>query len=281
MRRVLLLTGCALLAACERVVGLDVAEGPRRLVVEARLERVHGRVNGNQSIRLTTTAPYFTNAPTPPASGALVEVRDDRGQVVRFSESATPGTYVTDQLVVTAGTEYQLAITYEGSRYEAREVAQPVPPIDSIYLEKPKPGRFSGDSGVRVTIDLTDPPDQDNWYLWDQFVDGVRQLGPDSTFKLRITAPDESFRGLTIRGFQPFEGVNVNVGSSVLLRQIGIPESIYLYYFALSDQVGGGGSPFSVPPASVRGNVANLTTPTRPALGYFYASEVAEARISR
>lgn len=66
MRRLLLLIGCVLLAACERVVGLDVAEGPTRLVVEARLERVHGAVSGNQSIRLTTTAPYFANALTPP-----------------------------------------------------------------------------------------------------------------------------------------------------------------------------------------------------------------------
>lgn len=210
-----------------------------------------------------------------------MRVRDDQGGVFPFVESATPGTYVTNQLVMTAGTEYRLEITYAGSQYDATAIAQPVPPIDSIYLDKPKPGRFSGDSGVRVTIDLTDPAGQDNWYLWDQFVDGSRQLGPDSTFKLRITAPDESFRGITIRGFQPFEGVNINVGSSVLLRQIGIPESMYLYYFALSDQVSGDGSPFSVPPASVRGNVANLTTPSRPALGYFYASEVAEARIRR
>ncbi|MBC7897318.1 MAG: DUF4249 domain-containing protein, partial [Cytophagaceae bacterium] len=270
MQRPMIVACSLLLAACERVVDLDVDEGPQRLVVEARLERVHGQVNGNQSIRLTTTAPYFASSTTPAARGATVEVTGNGG-VVRFSESATPGTYVTNQLIVTAGSEYRLDITYEGQRYEAVATAQPVPLIDSIYLEKPKPGRFSGDSGVRVTIDVTDPADQDNWYLWDQFVDGIRQLGPDSSFKLRITAPDESFRGITIKGFQPFEGVNINAGSSVLVRQIGIPESMYLYYFALSDQVGSDGSPFSVPPASVRGNVANRTTPTRPALGYFYA----------
>ena len=36
------------------------------------------------------------------------------------------------------------------------------------------------------------------------------------------------------------------------------------------------GSPFAVPPASRRGNVANLTRPAEPALGYFLAVEVHE-----
>lgn len=268
------------LGACERVVGLEVPEGPRRLVVEARLERVMGRVNGTQSIQLSTTAPYFSEAAPPPATGATVRVTDDAGVTVTFIESA-PGRYTTDQLTVRIGATYRLAITWDGQSYESTETAQSVAPIDSLYLEAPKPGRFSGTEGVRATIDLIDPPGLGNFYLWDQFIDGVRVLGPDSTFKYRMVAMDDAVDGLTISGFQPYEGIDIPPGSTVLMRQVGLSERMYRYYFAFSDQVSADGSPFAVPPASIRGNVSNLTDPARFPLGYFLVAEVSEATVIR
>lgn len=268
------------LAACERVVGLDVPEGPRRLVIEARLERVIGRVNGNQSITLTTTAPYFSDVAPPPATGATVRVTDDAGLTVQFVETA-PGRYTTTQLTIRIGAQYSLTITYEGQTYESTETAMSVAPIDSLYLEAPKPGRFSGTDGVRATIDLVDPPGLGNFYLWDQFINGVRVLGPDSSFKYRMVAMDDAVDGLTIAGFQPYEGIDIPIGSTVLMRQVGLSERMYRYYFAFSDQVSADGSPFAVPPASIRGNVSNVTDPSRFPLGYFHAAEVAESRVTR
>ena len=268
------------LAACERVVDLDVPEGPRRLVVEARLERVIGRVNGNQSITLTTTAPYFSDVAPPPATGATVRVTDDAGAAVTFVETS-PGRYTTTQLTIRIGAQYRLTITFEGQTYESTETAMSVAPIDSLYLEAPKPGRFSGTEGVRATIDLVDPPGLGNFYLWDQFIDGVRVLGPDSSFKYRMVAMDDAVDGLTIEGFQPYEGIDIPIGSTVVMRQVGLSERMYRYYFAFSDQVSADGSPFAVPPSSIRGNVSNVTDPSRFPLGYFYVAEVAEARVTR
>jgi hypothetical protein len=267
--------------ACERVVEVDVDEGPRRLVVEARLERVLGNISGQQSLTLSTTGSYFSNALPPAARGAVVRVTDNLGNVFPFAESSTPGTYATSGLVVERGRTYTLRIDWDGQRYEGVEQTMTVTPIDSIYFEKPRPGRFSGEDGVRATIDTKDPAGEKNFYLWDQFVDGKRLLGPDSSFKLRIIAPDDAVDGKPVLGFQPYEGIDIPIGSRVLVRQVGISESIYRYYFALSDQVSGDGSIFSVPAGSVRGNVANRTTPRQPALGYFYVSEVAEARAVR
>jgi hypothetical protein len=134
---------------------------------------------------------------------------------------------------------------------------------------------------VRATIDLVDPPGLGNFYLWDQFIDGVRVLVPDSSFKYRMVEMDDAVDGLTIEGFQPYEGIDIPVGSTVLMRQIGLSERMYRYYFAFSDQVSADGSPFAVPPASVRGNVSNVTDPSRFPLGYFHAAEVAEASATR
>lgn len=280
MRRRGLLLCLLAVAACERVVDLDVDEGPRRLVIEARLERVIGRVNGNQSITLTTTAPYFSDAPPPPATGAVVQVTDDEGTIVTFTESE-PGRYTTSQLVVRVGATYRLTIRWEGQTFEAEEAAPSVAPIDSLYFERPKPGRFSGTEGLRATIDLTEPAGKGDFYLWDQFIDGSRVLGPDSTFKYRMIAQDEAVDGLRITGFQPYEGIDIPIGSTVIMRQVGLSERMFRYYFAFSDQVSADGSPFAVPPASVRGNVSNLTSPDRFPLGYFFAAEVAEKTATR
>ena len=248
--------------------------------MEARLERVIGRVNGTQSITLTTTAPYFSDAGPPPATGATVRVTDDDGVAVTFIESA-PGRYTTDNLTIRIGAQYRLTITYEGQTYESIETAVSVAQIDSLYLDAPKPGRFSGTDGVRATIDLVDPRGLGNFYLWDQFIDGVRVLGPDSSFKYRMVARDDAVDGLTIAGFQPYEGIDIPVGSTVVMRQVGLSERMFRYYFAFSDQVSADGSPFAVPPASIRGNVSNITDPSRFPLGYFHAAEVAEARVTR
>jgi hypothetical protein len=269
------------LAACEKVVEIEVADGPVRLVVEGRLEALRGATastaSGQQSLRLTTTAPYFTNSASPPARGAVVSVRDDRGTVVLFRESSTPGTYVTDSLVAAAGRTYTLRIEWQGDRYEAVEALNAVAGIDSLYFT-PRPRRDPVKDGLRATIDLRDPPSVRNYYLWDQFVDGTRLLSPDTLFRYRVVTSDEFYQGRRVRAFQPFDGRAVRSGQEVMVRQYSISEAVWRYYDALNQQVDGDGSPFSVPPASVRGNVANLTTPSKRALGYFVATEVAERR---
>lgn len=264
-------------SGCERVVDLDLRDGPRRLVVEASLERVHGNVSGRQSIKLSTTSPYFSPATAPPARNAVVRVVSDKGDTVTFAESSIAGTYSTNALTVQHGSRYTLHVEFEGQKFMATESTQTVPTIDSLYFDTQKWSPFPGPkSGVRATIDFVDPANVRNYYLWDLFVDGVRQLGPDTVSKMRVGVPDDVLNGLSVKGFQPFEGINIPVGAEVRVRQIGISEAIYRYHYALSDQAGPDGSPFSVPPSSVRGNVANLTNPSSPARGYFSVSEVSE-----
>lgn len=273
--RHLLLVLMLFLAACERVVDVDLEEGPVRLVVEGRFERVLDRVSGSQVILLSTTGPYFSNASPPPARGAVVRVSDDAGRVVSFTESA-PGRYTTTSLVVERDRRYTLQIDWQGDRYESVETTQTVVPIDSLYFDKPKPGRFAGTEGVRATIDLRDPGNVRNYYLWDQYVNGARVLGPDTTFKYRIAASDDGFDGILIAGFQPYEGIDIPVGATVTMRQIGLSEQMFRYYFAFAEQVSADGSVFAAPPSSLRGNVSNRTNRDRYPIGYFYVSEVAE-----
>jgi hypothetical protein len=261
---------------CERVVSIAAPEGPKRLVVEARLERVDGAVSGAQRIRLTTTDNYFSRTLPPPASGANVRVADDSGRVVPFAEVvAEPGTYTTSALVMTPGRSYTLRITWSGEEYASTERMLPAVPVDSLYFAK-RLSLFGPRDGLRATISVNDPVGVKNFYLWDQFVDGRRLLSDDSSSFARITTDDEFFDGGSVTDFQPFGGIVVKSGQLVAVRQVAISQQAQLYYEALTTQALNDGSPFGVAPANLRGNVLNLTRPGNPALGYFIAAGVSE-----
>jgi hypothetical protein len=267
---------CLAAGACERVVDVNLPRADRLLVVEGRLERVQGASAVVQRIRLTTTDDYFSNAVPPAAMGATVRVVEEGGAVVAFAPSASdPSLYVSSPFAAHVGRRYTLQVDWDGDRYEASDVLHAVSSIDSLYFRARN--TFIGPSeGLRATIDTYDPGGERNYYLWDQLVDGARLIAADSGFRARVIANDDLVNGQRVTAFQPYGGIVVAAGQLVTVRQIALSEDGYRYYVALSDQVINDGSPFGVATASVRGNVANRTRPSRRALGYFMAGEVAE-----
>ena len=280
--RIALLFSLILLAGCERVVDYNLPEAPRRLVVEARLERALDFVSQVQSITLSTTADYFGGEFPPAATGAGVQVTDDLNRITAFTETSAAGTYrAPTTFVVARGRTYTLAVDFDAQHYVASDSTRQVPRLTNVYFDTPQAGRYSGTDGFRAAINFVDPANAHNFYLWEQFVNGVRQTGPDTVVKLRVIGTDQMFNGLPVDGFQPVEGIDIPMGATVIVRQIAISEATYRYYFALNEQLSGDGSPFAVPPASVRGNVQNKTNPSLPALGYFYVSELSARTATR
>lgn len=274
--------GVALLATatgCTRVVDLTVDEGPVRLVVEGRIELIKGDTLGLQRIRLTTTDAFANPTAVPAATGATVVVTDDQGRVYPFAESSTrPGDYLARGLIARIGGRYTLAIRYDGDRYEGTDQVRSVSPIDSLYFVfKPKT-IASGDSGFRARIDYADPPGKGNYYLWELFVGDTARLSRDPGNRFRVISEDRFYDGGRVIGYEPFDEEVLESDDRVLMRQVALSEASFRFYAALFEQSAGGGSPFSTPPASVRGNVANMDRPARYPLGYFVAAEVAERR---
>jgi hypothetical protein len=268
-----------LASGCERIVDVDLDPGPVRLVIEGRLELLQGSTEGRQLIRLSITDAFTSDRAPPPATGATVAVIDEANRAVQLAESAgTPGTYETIGLLPVVGARYTLRIDYQGERYEATDRVAAVAPIDSLYFRFVGKDVF-GDPGFRAAIDYTDPAGARNFYLWEQLIDGERQLVPDQSNRMHVIGGDDFYDGRRITAYQPFEESIVEPGDTVIVRQIGLSEATYRYYLALFEQSAAGhGSPFAVPPGSLRGNGANLTAPAHYPLGYFWAAEVAEAR---
>ncbi|MCC7055341.1 MAG: DUF4249 domain-containing protein [Gemmatimonadaceae bacterium] len=267
----------AVLSACERVVSVTVPVAEVRLVVEARLERARGAVAADQVIRLTTTEGVFSSSGTPPAAtGATVRVVAADGAITPFTERAgEPGVFVARAMPLVVAAPYTLEITWDGDRYAATETMQPAVTLDSLYFTvgNARPGR---PSGLAASIRLLDPAGERNFYLWDQWVNGRRQVSPDSTTFTRAVLSDDILDGAVITDFTPYGGIILQPTEVVRLRQLSISEQAYRFYAALSAQTGNDGSPFAVPAGSVRGNVANVTRPGRLALGYFIAGEYTE-----
>jgi hypothetical protein len=269
----------ALCFGCTRVVDLGIDEGPVRLVIEGRIELIKGDAIGRQHIRLSTTDGFATAGYPPAVKGATVTVTDDQGRVFNFAESATEsGTYVTTGLVPTLGGRYTLAVRFRGDRYTATDQVQPVSPIDSLYFVYQDQSAIRSDPGFRSLIDYTDPPGKGNYYLWEMIVNDSLRLSRDPGNRFRVISEDRFYDGGRVVGYLPFDEEVVETGQLVLMRQLALSEASYRYYAALFEQSTGGGSPFSTPPASVRGNGANLDNPSLYPLGYFLAADVSERR---
>ena len=275
--RALALVAVVALVGCERVVEVDIPEGERRLVVEGRIERIKEAPGSSQSIRLTTTDAFFSNAAAPPATGATVAVRDNQGGFFPFAESA-PGVYVTNDLSPDIGIEYALEIEWDGELYAATVLMLAVPPIDSLYFIFEEETVIVEKEGFRATIDYSDPEGVENFYLWEQLVDGVNVIPPDPGNPFNLVSEDEFYDGRSVLGFQANDEVALQPGQRATVRQIALSRQGHDFYFTLFEQNAlGSGNPFSIPPANVRGNVQNLTRPGVPALGFFEAAEVSVA----
>ncbi len=266
--------------ACERVVAVELAAGARLLVVEGRIERIQGEGAIAQQIRVTTTDRYFSDSAPPPAAGAVLRVTDDAGNSYAFAPSPRdPTLHLSQPFAAQVGRRYTLHVTWQGETYEGSDLLTSIAPIDSMYFMD-RNSVIGPREGLRATIDTRDPGGERNYYVWDQLVNGVRLIAADSAFKARVFANDDLVDGKAVTQFQPYGGMVVKPGDRVEVRQISLSEEGYRYYVALTDQVTNDGSPFAVSTASVRGNVANLTRPSRRALGYFMAGEVSSVRKS-
>ena len=260
--------------SCEQVVDLDLGEPSRKLVVEGRVEKSLSGTITEQTIRLSVVSDFFTNQAPPAAFGAEVWVETGQGERYDYSERAD-GIYVNSELQGIVGETYTLNIIWEGDTYQGTEVLEPVVPIDSIYQVEAEANLFE-DGGIKLAINFTDPGGEQNFYFWETFVAGELRVLPDPGNKNNLIANDDFFDGQQVEGYFPNEELVVEVGELALVRQFGLTENVYRYYFALYDQAGKTGSILDTPPAPVRGNIVNLNNPEEFPLGYFYATEVAE-----
>ena len=261
----LLLTG-----SCTDVIDIEVPEAAPRLVIEASMDWIKGTSGSQQSIKLSTSTPFFDNLVENPATGAIVKVINDTDSREVIFTDQNNGNYVTNEFVPVMGQSYTLEILYENEIYLASETMTPVTDITSVF--QTRENGFDKDA-LEVNIEFNDPKDIKNFYLTkfqrrgdllqtlfdvkDEFTDGNKM----SIFYEKINNDDT---GET--EFVPGDIVDIGLN--------GISEQYFNYIKLLIQQSGGAGGPFSTTPAEIKGNCVNINSPENYAFGYFRLSEV-------
>lgn len=258
------------LVSCEDVIELDVPEGNTRVVVEGlitNLEEV-------QTIKLTTTKPYFDGKPIPVITGATVTVTDDAGGSYVMEETS-PGTY-QKMFAGVVGRTYKLSfISPSGEHYESlTETLKPVAPIGKIYSEFEKESVMVEEEGNYVSITVSDPSTKNDHYKWRFYVNDEMKNKPEDLYY----ANDMIFNG-TENIIITFSNHALKSNDHAKVEQMSISEGAYDFLHLLFLQTAEVGSQFDTPPAPVKGNIINKNNPENYALGYFMVSAIETAEI--
>lgn len=252
------------LFTCEDVIDVDVPNSDPRLVIDASINWLKGTTGNEQSIKLTLTAPFFDNS-VPVANNAQVYIVDENNNRYDFIEDGDTGIYKNSNFLPIINAAYNLTIIYNNETYEGTEKLLSVPELE--YVEQNVEGGFTGEE-TELKAFFTDPVDEENYYFF-EFIPNIPVTPTLDTFK------DEFVNGNLIFGFYVEE--DLEPGNIVVIRNHGVSERFYNFMFLLLQQTNdGGGGPFEVQPATVRGNCLNRTNPDNYPLGYFRLSEVSE-----
>lgn len=246
------------LSSCEDVVNLDLETGQTRIVVDAEILWFKGTAGNEQTIKISKTAPYYNNT-TPKVSGAQIRVENSTGTVFTFNETE-PGIYVCTNFVPVLNADYTLYVQAEGQSFTATEKLTSVTPIDRV--EQAVVPDFGGEDVIELTFYYKDPADQVNYYLSDYKSEFL--IYPE--YEL---TDDDFFNGNEVS--TRFNHEDMKAGNTVDITHRGISKNFYNYMNLLLEIYGG--SPFSIPPGNIRGNIVNTTDANSYAFGYFRLCE--------
>ncbi len=251
-------------SSCEEVVDVDLDNAEPKLVIDAYIKWKKGTAGNEQEIRLSMTAPYFSEN-VPAVSGAVVTVANSTGTIFNFTEETGTGIYRCNDFIPVLNDEYFLTVFYDGQTYSASEILKPAP--DITLIEQNNEGGFTGEE-IEVRAFFTDNGATDDFYLF--------RFDPEYyAIPYYEVVEDRFFNGNQI--FALYSDEDMASGDELKISIFGISERYYNYMNILTSISGGnGGSPFQSPPATVRGNIVNTTNQSDYPLGFFAISEVDE-----
>lgn len=251
------------LVSCEDVIDLDLPTAQSKLVIDASIKWQKGTTGNEQTIKLSTTTGFYDSV-IPTVSGATVFVTNSSNTVFTFTESPTnAGEYVCIDFVPTINENYTLTVQLNGETYTATEKLFATPTIENI--EQTTVQGFGGDE-IQVKFFYQDNGLEDNNYL-------IGFKYSEVAFPEFGALKDEFFQGNQMFGF--YTNPDLKSGDELFMRLQGISLRYFTYMDKIISIAGStGGSPFSTPPATVRGNIVNQTNSKNYPLGYFNLSEI-------
>ncbi|MDY8134006.1 DUF4249 family protein [Aquimarina sp. 2201CG5-10] len=267
--------------SCETDVTNDITleDSDPRLVINGGLERNTITPLTTQRLQLTTTASFLSTGELPFVSDASVTITDGSNSWV-FTHS-NDGFYENSEIIPELGKTYTITINWNGEIYEGVDSLTEVPQFDNFYFEYEEE-TLVNDAGYFVKFDTTDPINIPNFYYYRLFKNDEFIIVPDPGTRDVLIVSDEFFDGRQRIGVNPNDEVAFDIGDVGKAQQLSISEPYFDFLTELFTQTGNIGNPIigNPPPASIRGNLINLSNPNNRALGYFYTVDVEEDTIT-
>lgn len=244
--------------SCEENVDVKLDTVPPRLVVEASINWTKDTDGRLQRIILSQTTPYFEQSPSP-ASDAIVYIENSEGQRYDFIEEGTSGIYINDNFNAELDMSYTLFIQYQEELYQAEEKMMAV--TDLTYITQ-NDGTIFSNEYVELKAYFRDPPKKGNYYFY--------KFESPRDHSINV-AEDRLLNGNEM--FAIIVSEELKKGDLVHVSLYGVSKQFYNYMFTLILQSGENMGPFATQPATVKGNIINLSNPENFALGYFRVSQ--------
>lgn len=227
---------------------MDLKDVPVKTVIQATIFK-----DSFALVRVSKTAPYLQNSPTPVIASATIVISDDLGNSEMLNYIGN-GFYEGSTMVGDVARTYTLLVNAEGKNYSAITT---VPDAVSFtitgrnYVSAADATRFHKE-GYYPTIKSTLPAG-DNYYLFKYYINGELYVPEGSEDDIFIT--DSKLIGTNIEGYEtPYE---YQLGDEARIDIYRITKEGYNFYSDLSAQLNNDGGFFSTPPANTRSNFSN------------------------
>jgi len=251
------------LTACTDVIDVDLDKSEPLLAVDGQITDQPGPY----TVRLTTTAPYFTGTATPAVTNATVVIQDNEGASETLKQTS-PGVYVTSQLRGKVGNRYTLTVKADGQEYTAQTEIRRVFPLDSISAEFKKES-LGMKEGYYLKVYGKEIPGKGDAYRWKVYRNDTLMARPgDLIFFDDLYVDGNYLNGISL-GTRPFKK-----GDKIRVENLSVTQETYQYIVEIFNNTAASGGLFSNPPANVRTNIRNLNPNGKKAVGWFSGSAV-------
>lgn len=250
-----------LFVSCDEKVDIALDTSTPKLVIDANIKWQKDTSGNAQTIRLTTTTDYY-NATIPVVSGAIVTVKNSTNEVFQFIETPATGEYNCTNFAAKINEIYTLTVIYKSEIYSSTATLLATPKI--IRVEQKTVQSFGGNR-IQVKFYYLDNGLEENDYL-------LSFKNSDSELPNYRVARDKLFQGNEMFGFYSTD--KLKTGDVLFMSVQAISGRQWNFMSKLISISGSqGGSPFSTPPATLRGNIINTSNEANYPYGYFSLGE--------
>lgn len=246
--------------SCTKIIDIDLPTSDPRLVVEGSFDFDENDTINSMYVKLSLTASYFSTQ-IPVVNDATVLVENQNAEKFTLEALGENGIYFTNEIVTPAeGDQFKLIVLYDGDIYEAIETYSITPTIEKIeqrrekYFDKPL---------YTVSIFYQDVPKENNLLNYYYLMIEGNEVRP----QLRVLS-NEFTKGSLMESMY-ISDEDTKPGDTIRINLAQISRNYYDYMITLIGSIDNGGGPYQVPSGKVIGNVKNVTTPEKEALGYF------------